>query len=172
MSFRDELKKSIRSPEDVNREKIAKENQACMAEASLTFNDIKKSLIDSANNAKYNTHDGATTVSCICRISQRFFSRRTVNNSEELRQNQQKFFLFRDPGIVYCTWDCFEVKPMYSHEYNQYVAALKELAAHENISVEMVIHDTSDNRVYPFPSKLKRFYSVSCYLAVRATITI
>ena len=141
MSFQDELRKNMRSPEEANRENIA----------------------------KYSTQNGVKTVSCLCRISQRFLCRRSVNNSEQLRQNQQQFFLFRDPGIVYCTWECFEIEPKYSNEYHQYVEALKQLAAKENIQVEIVIHDATDNKKYSFPIKLKRFYSVHCYLSVKAT---
>ena len=169
MSFQDELRKNMRSPEEANRENIAKEKEAIMAEANQTLFDIKRALIDNAKNAKYSTQNGVKTVSCLCRISQRFLCRRSVNNSEQLRQNQQQFFLFRDPSIVYCTWECFEIEPKYSNEYHQYVEALKQLAAKENIQVEIVIHDATDNKKYSFPIKLKRFYSVHCYLSVKAT---
>lgn len=172
MSFQDELKKNMRSPEEVNRENALKEKEARMTEANLTLFDIKKALVNSANNAKYSTDNGVTKVSCICRIPQRFLRRRSINNSEQLRQNQQKFFLFRDPSIVYCTWECFEVEPKYSSEYDQYVQALKQLAAKEKIQIEIVIHDATDGKDYSFPIKLQRFYSVHCYLSVRATTII
>lgn len=172
MSFQDELKKNMRTPEEVNKENALKDKEARMTEASLTLSDIKNALVSSAKNANYSTENGVTKVSCICRIPQRFLCRRSINNNEQLRQNQQKFFLFRDPSIVYCTWECFEVEPKYSDEYNQYVQALKQLAAKDNIQVEIVIQDDTDNKVYSFPNKLKRFYSVYCYLSVKATTVI
>lgn len=172
MSFQDELKKNMRSPEEVNRENAEKAKEARMTEANLTLFDIKKALVNNAKDAKYQIENGITTVSCVCRIPQRFLSRRSINNSEQLRQNQQKFFLFRDPSIVYCTWECFEVEPKYSDEYHQYVQALKQLAAKENIQVEIIIHDATDGKDYPFPAKLQRFYSVHCYLSVKATTVI
>lgn len=172
MNFQDELRKNMRSPEEVIRENIAKETEALMAEATLTLFDIKKALISNVKNAKYSTQDDVKTVSCVCKIPQRFLHRHSENNSEQLRQNQQKFFLFRDPSIVYCTWECFEIEPKYSDEYYQYVDALKKLATLENIKVEIIIHDATDNKDYSFPIKLKRFYSVNCYLSVRATTKI
>lgn len=172
MNFQDELRRSIRTPEEVNKETVEKESEARMTAAKQTLADIKNALMSNAQSAKYSTQNGATTVSCLCRISQRYLRRRTVNNSEQLKQNQQKFFLLRDPNLAYCTWDCFEVEPNLSDEYYQYIEMLKQLAAQENITVEAVIHDATDNKEYPFPIKLKRFYSVHCYLCVRASTTI
>lgn len=43
MNFQDELRKNMRSPEEVIRENIAKETEALMAEATLTLFDIKSS---------------------------------------------------------------------------------------------------------------------------------
>ena len=172
MNFQDELRRSIRTPEEVNKETVEKENEALMTAAKQTLADIKNALMSNAQNAKYSTQNGITTVSCLCRISQRYLRRRTMNNSEQLKQNQQKFFLLRDPNLVYCTWDCFEVEPKLSSEYYQYIEMLKQLAAQENITVEVVIHDATGKKEYPFPIKLKRFYSVHCYLCVRASTTI
>lgn len=172
MSFQDELKKNMRSPEEVNKENAEKAKEARMTEAKRTLFDIKNALVSNAKDAKYRTENGITTVSCLCHIPQRFLSRRSISNSEQLRQNQQKFFLLRDPSIVYCTWECFEINPKYSNEYYQYIQALEYLAAKENIKVEIVIHDATHGKDYPFPAKLQRFYSVYCYLSVKATTII
>lgn len=172
MKFQDELRQNMRSTEDMKRENVEKENEARTIEAKLTLSEIKNALVNSVKNAEYSTQNGTTTVSCLCRIPQRFLRRRSENNSEQLRRNQQKFFLFRDPSIVYCTWECFEIEPNYINEYHQYVNALENIAAQENIKVEIVIHDATDDKVYSFPIKLKQFYYIYCYLSVRALTVI
>ena len=55
MSFQDELKKNMRSPEEVNKENAEKTKEARMTEANLTLFDIKKALVSNAKEAKYQT---------------------------------------------------------------------------------------------------------------------
>ena len=172
MSFQDELKQNLRTPEVVKKENADREYSARLTEAKLTLHDIKKALLQSAKDARYTTHNGVTTISCLCRIPQRFLRRRSENNGDQLRANQQKFVLLRDPDLIYRTWDTFEVEPRYSTEYHQYAAALKQVAAEENISIEFVIHGAKEDKVYPFPTKVPSVYTIGWYLCARATTCI
>ena len=114
-------------------------------------------------------HNGMTTISCLCRIPQRYLRRRSENNGDQLRVNQQKFVLFRDPDLIYRIWDSFDVEPRYAAEYRQYAAALKQVAADENISIEFVIHGAKEDKVYPFPTKVPSVFTIGWYLCARAT---
>lgn len=172
VSFQDELRQNMRSPEVVKRENAERESNARMTEAKLTLHEIKRALVQSAKDARYTTQNGVTTVSCLCRLPQRFMRRRNENNGEQLRQNQQKFVLLRDPDLIYRTWVSFDIEPKYSSEYYQYVAALRQIAAAENISVEIVVQDAKENKVYPFPTKIPSVYTVYWYLCVRASTVV
>lgn len=172
MSFQDELKQNLRTPDVVKKENADREYNARLTEAQLTLHDIKKALIQSAKNARYTTHNGMTTISCLCRIPQRYLRRRSENNGDQLRENQQKFVLFRDPDLIYRTWDSFDVEPRYAAEYRQYAVALKQVAAAENISIEFVIHGAKEDKVYPFPTKVPSVYTIGWYLCARATTCI
>lgn len=169
MSFQDELKQNLRTPDVVKRENADREYNARLTEAKLTLHDIKKALVQSAKDARYTTQNGVTTISCLCRIPQRYLRRRSENNGDQLRENQQKFVLFRDPDLIYRTWDSFDVEPRYASEYRQYAAALKQVAAEENISIEFVIHGAKEDKVYPFPTKVPSVYTIGWYLCARAT---
>lgn len=168
MNFQDELRKNMRSSEEVNRENAEKLSEALMLEAKQTLSKIKEALINNVKNAKYLTENGITTVSCLCYISQRFLRRYSKSNSKELEES----LLFRNSKVVYCTWECFEIESKYSNEYYQYLDILKKIADQENIKIEIVIHDVKDNKLYSFPIQLKRFYSIECYLSVSASTII
>lgn len=172
MNFQDELRRNLRTPEEVNRETMEKRTEAQMVAAELTLSDIKKALVSKAQKADYSVQNGITTVSCLCRISPRFLLRNHKNNGKELEQDQKKPRFLRDPNLVYCTWECFTVNPQFSHEYYPYIEMVKNLAARENIQIEVVIHDATTNKVYPFPTELKNFYSVHCYLCIRASTVV
>lgn len=172
MNFQDELRKNLRTPEEVNKETAAKEKRAQMTAARQTLADIKSTLMSNAQNAKYSTQNGTTTVSCLYCISQHFLQRTSKNNSKELAQDLKKPRFPRRPKVVYCTWECFTVNPQFSHEYYLYIEAVTSLAARDDIQIEVVILDATTNKVYPFPAELKRFYSVHCYLCIRATTVV
>jgi len=173
MNFQDELKQNMRSPEAVRRENQERENNAMMTRANLTMREIKRALIQSAKDAKYTTQNGVSTVSCICRADYQWYMRRgSKDNLNELKQDNQKFVLFRDPNLIYRSWDTFEIEPKHSAEFHQYYAALKTVAAKENISVEFVVHDFRDNEVYPFPSVIPNKVLGYYQLAIRATTKV
>ncbi len=172
MSFQDELRQNLRSPETVKQENAQRENNARMAEASLTMRQIKAALVQSAKDARYTTQNGVTTVSCICQIPQRFLRRRRGDNGKQLRENNQKFVLLRDPNLIYRTWMDFDLEPKNSSEYWQYMSALKQLAADENISIECVLQDAKENKIYPFPTQVPGTSNIFWNLCVRASTGI
>lgn len=173
MSFQDELKQNMRSPEAVRRENQERENNAMMTRANLTLHEIKRALVQSAKDAKYTTQNGVSTISCICRADYQWYMRRgRKDNLNEIKQDNQRFVLFRDPNLIYRSWDTFEIEPKHSAEFHQYYAALKTVAAKENISVEFVVHDFRDNEVYPFPSVIPNKVLGYYQLAIRATTRV
>lgn len=172
MSFQNELKQNLRTPDVVKKENVDREYNARLTEAKLTLHDIKKTLLQSAKDARYTTYNGVTTISCLCRIPQRYLRRRSENNGNQLIENQQKFVLFRDPDLIYRTWDSFDVEPKYASEYRQYAVALKQVAAEENISIEFVVHGAKEDKIYPFPTKVPSVYTIGWYLCARATTCI
>jgi len=173
VTFQDELKQYLRSPKEIEREKTERENNAMMTEATLMLYKIKRALADNAKKGEYTTQNGVTTLSCLCPINRRAYLRnRREDNMKEIKEDQQKFFLFRDSSLVYRSWECFDVCPEYRNEYNQYVAALRKLAAEENINIEIVIHNARENKIRPFPIRVPTDYSIGWYLCVRASVTI
>ena len=102
----------------------------------------------------------------------RFMRTRREDNGDQLKQNQQTFVLFRDPNLVYMTWNNYQVEPKYSTEYQQYIFALKELAAKENIRIESVVYNSRENKYVPFPSRVRNDYSTGWSLCVKATTVI
>lgn len=169
-SFQDELKKNMRTPETVRQENAERERSSAMWEAQRTLETIKKLLLNKVQNAEYVKQNGVTSVSCTCDINYRYLRKRSYNNGDQLRENQKKSFLFRDPNLVYRTWDVFDVEPKYASEYNNFMAALKELASKENITIEPILLN-GKNGVYPFPSTQDRIFGYT-QLCVKATTII
>lgn len=171
MNFQDTLREHIRTAEKAHTEVLSQITREQIA-AEQTVADIKRALTHNAQEGKYSVQDGKTTVSCLCRIPQRFLLRSHKNNGIELEQEQKKPRFLQDPTLVYRTWDCFAVAPQLSHAYHSYIEAVETLAAQENIHIEAVIHDATADRVYPFPTQTKDFCSAHCYLCIRATTVI
>lgn len=172
MSFQDELKQSIRTPEVVKKENTERMNNAMRYDAEHTLREIKSSLLYKAKNAEYTTENGVTSLTCFCQMPHRFMRSRREDNGDQLRQNQQTFFLFRDPNLVYMTWNNYEIEPKYSSEYYQYIAALKELASKENIIIESVVYNGREKKYVAFPSRVRNDYSYGWTLCVKATTVI
>lgn len=172
MSFQDELKQSMRTPETVKKENADRLNNAMRYDAERTLREIKNALLYKAKNAEYITQNGVTSLTCFCQMPHRFMRTRREDNGDQLRQNQQTFFLFRDPKLIYMTWNNYEIEPKYSTEYRQYISALKELAAKENISVESVVYSSKENKYVAFPSRVRNDYSFGWSLCVKATTII
>lgn len=169
-SFQDELKKNMRTPETVRQENAERERSSAMWEAKRTLDTIKELLLHKVQNAEYVKQNGVTSVSCTCDINQRYLRKRSYNNGDQLRENQKKSFLFRDPNLIYRTWDVFDVEPKYISEYNNFMSALKELASKENITIEPILLN-GKNGVYAFPSTQDRIFGYT-QLCVRATTII
>lgn len=169
-SFQDELKKICVHPKlYAKRMPSVKEAPQC-GEAQRTLETIKKLLLNKVQNAEYVKQNGVTSVSCTCDINYRYLRKRSYNNGDQLRENQKKSFLFRDPNLVYRTWDVFDVEPKYASEYNNFMAALKELASKENITIEPILLN-GKNGAYPFPSTQDRIFGYT-QLCVKATTII
>lgn len=169
-SFQDELKKNMRTPETVRQENAERERSSAMWEAKRTLDTIKKILLHKVQSAEYTKQNGVTSVSCTCDIDHRYLRKRSYNNGDQLRENQKKSFLFRDPNLIYRTWDVFDVEPKYLSEYNGFMSALREIAAKENITIEPVLLN-GKNGVYAFPSTQDRIFGYT-QLCVRATTII
>lgn len=169
-SFQDELKKNMRTPDTVRQENAERARSSAMWEAQRTLETIKKLLLNKVQNAEYVKQNGVTSVSCTCDINYRYLRKKSYNNGDQLRENQKKSFLFRDPNLVYRTWDVFDVEPKYASEYNNFMAALKELASKENITIEPILLN-GKNGVYPFPSTQDRIFGYT-QLCVKATTII
>lgn len=161
MSFQEELKRNMRSPETVMNESI-------QFEAQGTMDRIKDELMACAKGGAYTTGNGATTVSCYCSIPRHRLHSSYENNGEELRRNQKRFSLFRDTGIVFRTWWEYDIKPQYSAEHAQFMAALKQIAAKENIHVECGIHTPKDGKFYSLPAKIPSRYADGAYFCIHA----
>lgn len=172
ISFQEQLKNSIRSPETVKKERDDYRNSAMLREAEQTLRDIKTALVYKAKEAEYTVENGKTVVTCFCHISQRFMKYKREDNGNQLRENQQTFILFRDPNLVYMTWNNYEIEPKYSSEYWQFLNSLKSLATKENITVEAVVYNGKENKYASFPSKVRNDYSYGWHLCIKATTII
>ena len=170
-SFQDELKKNMRTLETVRQENAERERSSAMWEAQRTLETIKKLLLNKVQNAEYVKQNGVTLVSCICDINHRYLRKRSYNNGDQLRENQKKSFLFRDPNLIYRTWDEFDIEPKYSSEYHSFISALKQIASKDNISIEPVIYNGKHNEVYAFPCKSEKTFTYM-QLGIRATTII
>jgi len=141
-------------------------------DAERTLKEIKSALMYKAKNAEYITENGVTYLTCFCQMPYRFMKTRREDNGEQLRQNQKTSFLFRDPNLVYMTWNNYEVEPKYGNEYWQYIATLKELAAKENITIESVVYSGREKKYVAFPSRVRNDYSSGWSLCAKATTVI
>lgn len=172
MSFQDELRKNMRTPEAVRKENAEKLNNAMQYDAERTFREIKSALMYKAKNAEYITENGVTYLTCFCPMPHRFMKTRREDNGDQLRQNQQTFALFRDPNLVYMTWNNYEIEPKYWDEYWQYLSALTQLASKENIKIESVVYSGKEKKYVDFPSRVRNDYSFGWTLCVKATTVI
>lgn len=175
-SFHDELKQNLRSPEVVRKENEEKKTNRALETAKYDLSKIKSKLIENAKAAKYTVENGVTTVTCIYEDYwqiNRYMRTGRLDNGNEIAENQKKFALLRDPNLVYCVWKTFQIEPKYSAEYYQYAAALKQVAAEENIQIEFVVHNNKSGEIYPFPSKVRETYNMTyCQLCVKASTVI
>ena len=144
MNFQDELKKNLRSSEVVKKENDEQKTNFTLETAKSDLRKIKSRLIESAKTGKYTVENGITKVTCIhedyWQIN-RYMRAGRLDNGKEIAENQKKFILFRAPNLVYCVWKTFQIEPKHSEEYYRYSAALKQLAAEENIQIEFVVHN-------------------------------
>ena len=171
-SFQEELRQNLRSPEVVRQENADRLNNSMRFEAERTLRDIKNGLMYKAKNAEYVTENGCTSLTCFCQMPHRFMRTRREDNTDQLKRDKQTFFLFRDPNLVYMTWNNYEIEPKYSTEYRQYMSALKELASKENINIEAVVYSSRENKYVTFPSRVRNDYSFGWSLCVKATTVI
>lgn len=180
-SFQDELRKNMRPKEDVEKEheeyvrkEIEREKREMEAEAMLTLQKIKETLLQNVKAALYTTENGVTTVSCICDAPSRFLSQRFNSNSIQVDRNNRAFVLFRDPTLRYQRWDEFCVNPKYSQEYDFYSDALKQLAAEENISIEFFVSNISGSGTpkCSFPSNSRNVNISKGALRIQASSVI
>ena len=172
LSFQEQLKENMRTPEIVREESTSIQNEMSLIKAKNTLCTIKRQLIENAQNAKYTISNGNAVITCYCTIPGYFMSTHKKSNVDELRRNNQKFIIFRDPTLVYKCWNCYEINEEHSDEYWQYISALKKLAAKENISIEPVVYNKYENKVASFPSKVKDDYSTGWTLSIKATTSI
>lgn len=172
MDFQNELKQNLRSAETVQREARQQENDWIMMKAKNSLHDIKRQLIESAKYARTETKNGVTSVYCFYDLPYHYMNVRRVDNIDEIKQDQQRFALFRDPNLIYRSWNCYEVASKYSTEFWQYISALKRIAATEKISLEPVVYNSKENKMASFPTKLPNDYSMGWRLCVRATSVI
>jgi len=171
-SFQQQLRDNLRSLEAVKREEEERLKQSMNWEAEGTLREIKQALMYNVKNAKYTSQNGRTTVSCFCDISQRFMRTRESDNMDQLKKDQQTFFLFRDPNLQHQSWISYEIDPAYKQEYYRFIEALRILAGKENIKIESVVYNSRDDKYVSFPSKMVNDYYCFWYLSVRATTTI
>lgn len=176
MNFQDEIKKNLRSPEVAKKENEEKKTNYTLETAKSDLRKIKSRLIESAKAGKYTVENGVTKVTCLYEDYwqiNRYMRTGRLDNGKELAENQKKFILFRDSNLIYCVWKTFQIEPKYSEEYYRYSAALKQLAAEENIQIEFVVHNNKTGEIYPFPSKVKDTYNMThCQLCVKASTVI
>ena len=168
-NFQDVLIKNMKTPETVHKENEEREKSSAMWDAKRTMEKIKKLLIYKVQNAEYEKHNEITSVSCTCDIHQYYLKSEWYDNSSQLKQNKETFFLFRDPNLVYKSGYYYDIKSDYRREYNLFISALNELATKEKITIETVL--VNKGKVLPFPNRLD---SLSGYvqLCIKATTII
>lgn len=173
--FQEELRRNLRSPETVAKEKEDEETARQYENAAFELSQLKRALLESAKNAQYTVENGVTKVYCLYKSlhGRSYLRMKVTDNMEQLVQDRKRLAIFRDPDLVLQTWRHFEVDPRWSDEYRLFSGALKELAARENIFVEFVVYNWNTEQVYPFPSTVKEHYSMSsCELRIRASTVV
>ena len=168
-SFQSELIKNMKTPDQVQKEKQENDKKYARMNAKRTFEKIKEYLMYNVKNGEYQTEDGVTYVSCTCDINHLYLRQKWYSNTTELSKDKEKFFLFRDPSLVYKSGYNCDIKPDYRNEYHYFITALEELASKEKISIETVI--VNNGKLFPFPGNVD---TVSGYLklCVKATTII
>ena len=173
--FQEELRRNLRSPEAVAKEKEDEETARQYENGAFELSQLKQALIESAKSAQYTVENGVTKVYCLYKpLHGRSYLRMNVtDNMEQLVQDRKRLAIFRDPDLVLQSWRHFEIDPRWSDEYRLFSGALKELAARENIFVEFVVYNRNTEQVYPFPSTVDEHYSMSsCELRIKASTVV
>ena len=173
--FQEELRRNLRSPETVAKEREDEEIARQYENAAFELSQIKDKLIESAKNAQYTVENGVTRVFCLYKpmLGRSYLRMEVTDNMEQLVQDRKRLAIFRDPDLVYHSWRSFEIDPRWSDEYRLFSGALKELTAKENIVVEFVVYNPRNEQVYPFPSTVDEHYSMSsCELRIKASTAV
>ena len=168
-TFQEELKKNMKSPEVVQKEKDDIDRKYAICEAERTIKKIKENLLYKVRHAEYEHEDEVTLVSCTCDINQHYLRSQWYSNTAELKKDKDTFFLFRNPNLVYKSGYYYDINPDYKCDYNFFITALNELASKEKITIEIVL--LNNGKIFPFPFYLD---SLSGYvkLCVKATTII
>ncbi|MBE6846197.1 MAG: hypothetical protein E7508_10990 [Ruminococcus sp.] len=154
MSFQDELRQNLRTPEVVKREEEERKQKSATIEAECTLIRLKLKLTENVKNAQYTIHDGVATVSSLEEISSLYLRERKQIDSVNIE-----------------IWHHYDLNPTYKEDFELFISKLKQLALNDNISIECVLADCSCNKTHFFPAKIPRPYTY-CKLCVRATTDV
>lgn len=167
-SFQDELRRNLRTVEEIKKEqeeikrrqeeenrrqkieqkeKFDRMFKTCFAEAKETFERIKEQLVLNARNVRYAENSETVTISCVCKVSQRFINVTIVDNREEMVKQQNKILVIREKK--YRQWFSFAISRSMSEEYDVFSYILRKFAEKENIRIKFVA--CQNNVIYPFP---------------------
>lgn len=130
MSFQDELNRASRTPEDTANSEYNQKFADGIRSAEYDYPDIKKQLLEMANNGKYQIVNGKRRIVFYYKnnsIQYDFLLKRT-----ETRLNKTLF----NPKGSYA--DKLYYTPTNRPHYEGYMKKLRELAEHDNIKVRTV----------------------------------
>jgi len=175
MSFKDELKKNMRTTEEVKKEQLTeslKDYQRILAHAEYEVNQLRQQLIANAQKAQYRIVDDKKIVSCIYELPYNYLRVRRGDNMNELIEDGKKFFLFRDRSLVYRSWDSYDIDPKYQADFQRRISAIKRVAEKDGISIDVVLYDPRDKGTLPFPNKVRSSAIYRLKLVIKASIEI
>ena len=173
MNFQDELRKNMITKEDAKKAEllnVIKEREQVLKEAEYIVADIKRFLIENAKKGNYSVQNGKNIVSCTYELRWDYMSISEENNLNQIIENDKKFFLFRDPNLIYRSWSWFNINPKHRKEFLAIKNAVIEVAEKDNINIEIMVIDRKNKILYEFPCKIDGHAYYSDYgLVIKAS---
>ena len=172
MSFQEELRNNLKAQEMIKKAKTQEDNIS--VDAKLLYQRVRNAILNNIKHEHYVLENDMATVICTVTLPYHYLRKHRHSNTEEIRNNDKRFFLFRDNDLTLETWIYYDISPKYKKEYDQLVSDVKTLAKHDNVEVDVFLICGKEKKQYELPVKINipNFEEVPAAIVLQATAKV
>lgn len=162
MSFKDELNKNTKTPEDAYNDKINKIKESAYMSAKIEYKYIKSNILNKANNGQYSV---ANNKKCIVYYHIMHNSKYlSISNTPPKRQGLifKQLKVYNDERYI--------LREEYKTEYTFFIEKLKELCNQDGIQVSPIVYHSEKKIEYSIPTPILGYDFHKYNLALKCII--